>query len=208
MTPIIDAITRRPLGLTCGVLLLALTLPLQGCAPLIVGGVLVGATATMHDRRSPQVILEDQQIEFEAMSALVRNTDVRDHTQLSVTSYNRTLLITGTAQSLELAERATALVSVIPKVQRVVDEIQVRAPLDIRRQAEDAFISTRVNAELFKVRLPDFDPTRVKVVTSDAVVYLMGLVTPEEAEAAAETARYVPGVQRVVKLFEYITPSA
>lgn len=197
-------IQRRPAGRIAWIaLLLAGTLVLPGCAPLIVGGAVVGA-ATIHDRRPAAVVFDDQQIELEAMSALLSNTEIRSRSQISVTSYNRTLLMTGNADTTEIAEQATALTSRIPKVQRVVDEVRVGTRLDLARQAEDTYLTARVKADLVGIKLPGFDPTRVKVVTNDGVVYLMGLLSPEEADAAAERASYVPGVQRVVKLFEYI----
>jgi osmotically-inducible protein OsmY len=199
---IVRSIARQRLA-GPGLLLLGATL-VAGCAPILIGGAAVGAAATVHDRRPGNVILDDQQIELEAMSALLRNADIRNRSQISATSYNRTLLLTGNADTTEVGQEAAAAVSRIGKVQRVVDEVTVGPRLDFQRQAEDSYITARVKADLIGVRLPGFDPTRVKVVTNDGVVFLMGLVSPAEADAAAEKARYVPGVQRVVKLFEYI----
>jgi osmotically-inducible protein OsmY len=193
--------TRRLVPLI--LLLLGATLS-SGCTPILIGGAAVGAAATLHDRRSASVILDDQQIELEAMSALLRNAAVRDRSQISVTSYNRTLLLTGNADTTEITQEAASSVSRIGKVQRVVDEVTVGPRLDMKRQAEDTYITARVKADLIGVRLPGFDPTRVKVITNDGVVFLMGLVSPAEADAAAEKASYVPGVKRVVKLFEYV----
>ena len=70
--------------------------------------------------------------------------------------------------------------------------------------AHDAYLTAKVKLELLNISLPSFDPTRVKVVTELNVVYLMGLVTQEEAAAVVEKARYIKGVERVVKIFEYI----
>jgi osmotically-inducible protein OsmY len=193
--------TRRLVPLI--LLLLGATLS-SGCTPILIGGAAVGAAATLHDRHSASVILDDQQIELEAMSALLRNAAVRDRSQISVTSYNRTLLLTGNADTTEITQEAASSVSRIGKVQRVVDEVTVGPRLDMKRQAEDTYITARVKADLIGVRLPGFDPTRVKVITNDGVVFLMGLVSPAEADAAAEKASYVPGVKRVVKLFEYV----
>ncbi|WP_245969393.1 BON domain-containing protein [Thiocapsa rosea] len=193
----------QPRRSAAALLLLGATL-LSGCAPMLIGAAAVGTAATVHDRRPASVIFDDQQIELEAMTALLRNSGVRDRSQISATSYNRTLLLTGNADTTEVGQEAAALVSRIGKVQRVVDEVRVGPRLDMRRQAEDTFITGRVNTDLIGVRLPGFDPTRVKVVTNDGEVFLMGLVSPAEAEAAAEKASYVPGVKRVVKLFEYV----
>ncbi len=188
---------------TAAALLLLGAALLSGCAPMLFGAAAVGTAATVHDRRPANVILDDQQIELEAMSALLGNADIRNRSQISATSYNRTLLLTGSADTTEVAQEAAAAVSRIGKVQRVVDEVKVGPRIDFQRQAQDSYITARVKADLIGVRLPGFDPTRVKVVTNDGVVFLMGLLSPAEADAAAEKARYVPGVQRVVKLFEY-----
>lgn len=189
------------------VILLSGAVSLSGCVPLIIGGVAVGATVTMHDRREPDAILDDQRIELEAMGALIQNAAVRDRSQISVTSYNRTALLTGNADTSEIAEQANTLVSRVAKVKQVIDEVKVGPRLDLTRQTEDTYLTARVKTDLLGVKLPGFDPTRVKVVTSDAVVYLMGIVSPDEADAAATKASYVPGVQRVVKLFEYTETS-
>lgn len=199
---VVRSIARQ--GRTAAALLLLGATLLSGCAPMLFGAAAVGAAATVHDRRPANIILDDQQIELEAMSALIRNAEIRGRSQISVTSYNRTLLLTGNADTTEVGQEAAALVSRIGKVQRVVDEVRVGPRLDIRRQAEDTFITGRVKTDLIGVRLPGFDPTRVKVVTNDGEVFLMGLVSPAEADAAAERASYVPGVKRVVKLFEYV----
>ncbi len=189
---------------TAAALLLFGATLLSGCAPMLFGAAAVGTAATVHDRRPANVILDDQQIELEAMSALIGNAEIRGRSQISVTSYNRTLLLTGTADTTEVAQEAATLLSRIGKVQRVVDEIRVGPRLDLTRQAQDTYITGRVKTDLIGVKLPGFDPTRVKVVTNDGVVFLMGLVNPTEADAAAEKASYVPGVKRVVKLFEYV----
>ncbi|EGV19563.1 BON domain-containing protein [Thiocapsa marina] len=198
----LHSVTRQRLA-AAGLLLLGATL-LSGCAPMLFGAAAVGTAATVHDRRPANVIFDDQQIELEAMSALLGNAEIRGRSQISATSYNRTLLLTGTADTTEVAQEAAALLSRIGKVQRVVDEIKVGPRLDLNRQAQDTYITGRVKTDLIGVQLPGFDPTRVKVVTSDGVVFLMGLVNPSEADAAAEKASYVPGVKRVVKLFEYV----
>ena len=181
---------------------------LTGCAPVLIGGVAVGAAATWHDRRSYDVIFDDQQIELAAQTALLRDSAVRGQSRIAVTSFNRTVLLTGQADSTEIAKQAAEIVSRVTKVQRVIDEVTVGPSIGLSRQTEDVSVTARVKTALINVRLSGFDPTRVKVVIENAVVYLMGLVTPAEAEAATEEVRYVPGVERVVRLFEYIDEQA
>ncbi|AHF04888.1 transporter [Marichromatium purpuratum 984] len=190
--------TRRAATLA---LVLASSL-LGGCGALVVGGITVGAAA-LYDRRPYYVVIDDQQIEMNAISAIQQDRELQDHARISVTSYNYTVLLTGQAERAELAQRAADKVRRLAKVQRVVDEITIGPRVSLARKSEDAYLTSRVKLALTKVDLEDFDATRVKVISEDGVVYLMGLVSPAEADAATEKARYVRGVKRVVKLFEY-----
>ncbi|MGE5153262.1 MAG: BON domain-containing protein [Bdellovibrio bacteriovorus] len=184
--------------------ILACALLLNGCAALVVGGAAVGTAAVIHDRRDYTDIIKDQEIEISATRALAKDSLVSG-SRISATSYNRKVLLTGQARSPEVAARATELVSAIPKVELVIDEVVVGPNVSFTQQSQDTWITSQAKLALAKVKSPDFDPTRVKVVTEDSVVFLMGLVSPEEGDAAAEQVRFVPGVNRVVKLFEYPT---
>jgi osmotically-inducible protein OsmY len=181
---------------------LACALLLNGCAALVVGGAAVGTAAVIHDRRDYTDIIKDQEIEIAAARALGKDGLVSG-SRISVTSYNRKVLLTGQARSSEVAARATELVSAIPKVDLVIDEVAIGPNVSATQMSQDTWITSQAKLALAKVKSPDFDPTRVKVVTEDSVVFLMGLVSPEEGDAAAEQVRFVPGVKRVVKLFEY-----
>lgn len=187
-------------------LCLAATL-LQGCAPLVVGGAAVGVSM-IHERRSATTIIEDEHIELVGMSLIHNNPEIRDGSRIAVTSYNHVVLLTGQADSDEISGRLADLISRQPKVRRVINEVTVGPRASFARESEDALVTSRVKVELIKIAIPDFDPTRVKVVTEAGTVFLMGLLTPEEAEAVVERARNVPGVEKVVKIFEYIDPSA
>ena len=178
---------------------------LNGCAALVIGGAAVGTAVVVHDRRDYMDIVKDQEIEISAYSALGKDPLVKG-SRISVTSYNRKVLLTGQARSPEVAARATELVSGIPKVDLVIDEVAIGPKVSATRMSQDTWITSQAKLALAKVKSPDFDPTRVKVVTEDSVVFLMGLVSPEEGDAAAEQVRFVPGVSRVVKLFEYREP--
>jgi osmotically-inducible protein OsmY len=194
-----DARMRRLIPV---LLLAGATLLTGGCAVAVLGGAAVGASA-LYDRRTAEIVVEDERLEFTARNALRQDPSIRGHASIAVTSYNRTLLLTGQADSGEVARQAAAVVSRLPTTQKVVDEITIGPAIDIARESEDAYLTSRAKVALASVRLPDFNPTRVKVVTENGVVYLMGLVSPEEADAATEEVRYVRGVERVVKLFEY-----
>jgi osmotically-inducible protein OsmY len=178
---------------------------LQGCAPAVVAGIAVGASV-VHERRDAGTVWEDEQIELQAMADFHNDPTLKKQARVSITSYNHVALLTGQARTEEVRQRAADKVSRLPKVRRVVNEISVGPFASLARESEDTLITSRVKFELTHIDLPGFDPTRVKVVTEAGVVYLMGLVSTEEAEASVEKARYVSGVQKVVKIFEYVVP--
>ena len=186
------------------ILLACAPLLLQACAPAVVVG---GGTAAMavHDRRTAGDFIEDQNIEFKAYNRISADKELSSRSHISVTSYNRVVLLTGQTPTPELRARAEELVRGIRNVRRVHNELTIAAPNSLGVRSTDTWITTKVKTALFRIdKLPDFDPTRVKVVTENGTVYLMGLLTPEEAEAVVDVVRQIKGVQRVVKIFEYI----
>ena len=188
-------------------LVFALSQPLlQGCAPAVVTGVAVGASV-IHDRRDATTVVDDQRIELQAMADYFNDPKIGNRSRISATSYNYVVLLTGQAETDEVRQIAADKVSRLSKVRRVVNEVSVGPSASLTWQSEDTLITSRVKLDLTRIDLPGFDPLRVKVVTEDGIVYLMGLVSEEEADAAVEKARYVPGVKKVVKVFEYVNSS-
>lgn len=187
-----------------GALALALALALSGCAGILVGGAATGVSM-VHDRRTAGAVVDDQTIELKLYDAL--NRQLPPGNRISVTSYNGAVLLSGEAVSEEARQRAGVIASHFnpPPVRMAHNELVVGAPSPLSVQSNDALLTTKVKAALFQINtIPDFDPTRVKVVTDRGVVYLLGLVRPNEADAAAGVVSQVGGVQRVVTLFEYI----
>ncbi len=178
---------------------------LQGCVALVAGGVLVGADA-VHDRRPAGVVARDRNIQLTAFDAINRHNElVRDDNNVKVVVYNGVMLIAGQVRSAQLKQLAQQTVADIDGVTRLVNEIEVTdEPQGFWRRRQDNTITARVKTGLLNITsLPGFDPTRVNVTTSHHVVYLMGLVSHEEAEAAADVARDTGDVIKVVKVFEY-----
>ena len=184
-------------------LLMATLMLAQGCTAVIVGGAATGA-AVIHDRRSAGVVLDDQTIEVKAIASIEDDDELGDHSNISATSYNHVVLLTGQAESAVLRQRAADIAGRIWPVKRVVNEVVIGPSVSLAQKGEDSWITSKVKLELLKVDLESFDASRVKVVTENNVVYLMGLVTAAEAAAAVEKARWVDGVTKVVKVFEYI----
>lgn len=176
---------------------------LSGCAAAVVGGVATGASV-IHDRRSTGVVIDDQEIELHAMKINHDHPEINQHSNISVTSYNLTVLMTGQAESSQVVSQFADLVSRLPRVKKIHNEVIIGAEITFSENTNDAYLTSRVKLALFDVDLAGFDPSRIKVVTSDSRVYLMGLVTRAEGEAASDKARFVSGVKHVVKVFEYI----
>lgn len=176
---------------------------LTGCATAVVGGVAAGV-AVVHDRRSPGVVIDDQAIEVDAMRIKQEHPEISDRSNISVTSYNLVVLLTGQAESSQVVQQYADLISRLPRVRKIHNEVLIGAERTFTETTNDVYLTSRAKLALFNVEVPEFDPTRVKVVTSQGTVYLMGLVTRQEGQAASDQVRFVSGVKHVVKVFEYI----
>ena len=183
--------------------LLAISLVDGGCAPVLVGGAATTASVA-HDRRTTGSVIEDQAIEMRISSALSDDAAIDDQTHINVTSYDAIVLLSGEAPDDALRERAGQIARDDEKARRVHNEIRIAAPSAMMTRMSDGWTTTKVKSSLFGVKLDGFDPTRVKVVTENGTVFLMGLLTEQEGSAVTEQARQVSGVQRIVKLFEYL----
>jgi osmotically-inducible protein OsmY len=179
-------------------LLVAAAPLLQGCFPLAVTG--MGAAALMAtDRRTTGTYIEDESIEWRALARL--RQDSRG-AHVNATSFNRRVLLTGQAPTEEERKRIEDVVRSIPNVTDVTNEIQVGTVSTLTSRGNDALVTSNVKARM--VNSARFSPNHVKVVTENGVVYLMGLVTAAEGDAAVEIARNTQGAGRVVKVFEYV----
>ena len=153
------------------------------------------------DRRSPGIYIEDESIEWRAFDRL-RHGFEGGH--INVTSYNRRVLLTGEAPTEEMKRKAEEAIRGIANVREVVNELKVAAASSLAARGNDALITSNVKA-LMVNNGNRFSPTHIKVLTEANAVYLMGLVTAAEGEAAADIARRAQGVSRVVKVFEYVS---
>jgi len=173
---------------------------LHGCAAVVVGGAATG-TAVALDRRTAGVFVGDQEIELRAMNRLGEAFPEKTG-KISVTSYNRQVLLTGQVPDETTRSRATEVVKGVPDVRTVFNELGISGVTSYTSRANDTTITGNVKARLLRdERVPG---TQIKVVTEAGVVYLMGLVTQAEAETATEIARTSSGVTKVVTLFEYV----
>ena len=174
---------------------------LSACAPLLVGGAVMGGTLMYADRRTSGTQIEDQAIEIKAASR-IRET-LGDRIHINVTSYNRQVLLTG--EALTDADKATAeqVAQRVENVRNVVNELGVMGASSLTSRSSDTILSGKVKASLVDAK--DLLSNAFKVVTERGTVYLLGRVTEREANRASDVARSVSGVQRVVRVFELIS---
>jgi osmotically-inducible protein OsmY len=189
---------RRPMAAALWVL--AAALPLGGCAPLLLGGAMVGGTLVATDRRTTGIQLEDESIELKA-AARVRGLATLG--QVSVTSYNRILLLTGEVPSEREKQAVEQAVAGVENVRNVVNELAVTSNSRLGERSNDAWITTKIKASMVDAK--DLQANAYKVVVDRGIVYLMGRVSEREATRGAELARAIPGVQKVVRVFELMS---
>ncbi|MEO7055849.1 MAG: BON domain-containing protein [Caldimonas sp.] len=180
---------------------LAASALLTGCAPLIVGGVVVGGAMVATDRRTSGSQVDDEVIELKAKGRM--GDALGDRARVSTTSYNRMVLLTGEVPTEADKITAEQVVARVDNVQSVVNELRVGPLNTFGERTKDVFITTKVKASLFDAK--DVFANSIKVVTHRGVVYLMGRVTEREAVRASEVARGVSGVSKVVRVFEILT---
>ncbi len=173
---------------------------LQGCVPLIIGAGVGAGVMVADDRRTSATMLEDQTIEIKAANLVKERFG--DDAQIGVTSFNRYVLLTGNAPSEEVKTDVGLLVLEVPNVRNIQNELEVSGSGSLMSRGNDGLLSTRVKGRL--VQNKEVGANHVKVVTESGTVYLMGLVTRAEAEEAAQTAATTGGVEKVVKVFEYL----
>ena len=181
-----------------------LALQLQACVEMAVVG--VGAAAMVSDdRRSVGAQTEDKDIDLRGGSRV--SDRFGDKVHINVTSYNRNVLLTGEAPDADTKTQIEKITRELPNVRGVINEIQIAGISTYSARGNDSYLTSKVKAR-FVDNGGSFSANQVKVVTENGVVYLMGLVTRKEAEAAVEIARTTGGVQKVVRVFEYIEPPA
>ncbi|NMG64955.1 BON domain-containing protein [Azoarcus indigens] len=197
-TSLRPANSRRTLLLA---LLAASSLPLlQGCFPVVAGGAVAGA-AIATDRRTSGAYVEDQGIEWKTSSRLSERFG--DAIHINVTSYNRNVLLTGEVPNETIRAEIERIAAGVENVRGIINEAVVAGNSSLTARGNDTLITSNVKARF--VDSQRFSANHVKVVTEANVVFLLGLVTRAEADAASEIARTSQGVRKVVRVFEYIS---
>lgn len=176
---------------------------LQGCELAVIGAAGGAAYSIVEDRRSSGVQIDDETIQLRVQSRV--SDRFGDKVHLTVTSFNRMALLTGEAPDESSRAEIAKIVEGVPNVRAITNEVQIAIPTPRASRINDELITSKVKGRL--IDSGKASPVHVKVVTEAGVVYLMGVVTEQEAADAVDIARTTSGVRKVVKIFEYCKTS-
>lgn len=182
-------------------LLTCCLLALSGCGSLL-ASMQKGEIGDHPSERTLGQLIEDDNIETKATVNIHAENEAYDDAHLVLVSYNGFVLLSGQVNDEVLKAEATKVVRKIKGVRRIYNELEIGPPSSVITRTRDTWITTNIKSRL--LGSSDIQGTRVKVVTENGVVYLMGLVTQKEAEHISDLAASVSGVQRVVRLFELV----
>jgi len=181
-------------------LLLAAFPLLHGCAAVAVGGAAATGVMVAQDRRTVGTMTEDEGIELKASSRISER--FKEGVHINVTSYNRAVLLTGEVPDAAARAEIDRITRGVENVRNVYNETIVAGMSSYTARSNDAIITSQVKGRFLDAG--KFNTLHVKVVTENSIVYLMGLVKKQEAADATELARTTSGVQKVVRVFEYL----
>lgn len=189
---------KRPVAtaILCG----AVAISLQGCFEMFVGTAVMGTFAAT-DRRTFGAQTEDKSIMLKGEMRAASLVGNQGH--VSVASFNRKVLLTGEVRDEQMKSAVEREIAGIEGVQSIANELAIAGPANYTSRANDSLITSKVAASFVDAK--DLFANSLKVVTDRGTVYLMGRVTQREGDRAAEVASGVSGVQRVVKVFEYLS---
>ncbi|HQT82339.1 MAG: hypothetical protein B7Z60_03645 [Ferrovum sp. 37-45-19] len=185
-----------------GLLLILFTLPLlQACFPIVATGV-VGTGFVIADRRTSATQLEDQEIEIRANNSI--DEKYNDKVHVVTMSFNRHLLLVGEVPDSQTLNDVVSLAQKTTNVLTVINQLTVGPNLSLSSRAEDAYITSKVKTRFYTDANGTFSPAQINTTTENHVVYLMGILTHNEADSATQIASTTTGVVKVVRVFEYI----
>ncbi|MCF6288620.1 MAG: BON domain-containing protein [Proteobacteria bacterium] len=175
---------------------------LSACAPVLVGGAIVSGISVANDRRSAGQVIDDKIISAHVRKEIRKNITNDKH--IKVMTYNGVVLLVGEAENNSDKIKAEDAAAERNGVIRVINELKESIPTDVKRRTKDSYITSKAKSSLLRVDLEGFNPTRVRIMTTRGIVYLMGKVSKAESNAVVEKIRNLKGVKKVVKVFEYI----
>ncbi|NBH75710.1 MULTISPECIES: division/outer membrane stress-associated lipid-binding lipoprotein [Rodentibacter] len=181
--------------------ILSASILLQGCVAAVLGGAAAG-TKVATDPRTMGTQVDDETLEFKVENALDKDEQIKSEARVNAVSYSARVLLIGQVPSENTKETATGLAKGVDGVVDVYNELRVNPKITIGQISKDSWITTQVKSKMLvddRVKSTD-----VKVITENGEVFLLGNVTQAQADAAAEIASKISGVQKVVKVFKYL----
>lgn len=182
-------------------LILTVAFLISGCGIILVTTAAVSAIDVIRDRREIGTLWDDNKMELSLRQSISKNEQI-DNSNVSVTAFNGIALLTGEVPDQRAIDQILDLAKSHPDASQVINRIELAGKTNLNSRANDSWITGRVKSAM--LTSGTIDATKIKVVTERANVYLMGLVSRSEAEAAVAITRSVPGVVRVIKVFEYL----
>lgn len=178
---------------------MALASQISACVPVVVGGAAAGG-AIAADRRTSGVYVEDENIELKAIKKIMDTLGEAAH--VNITSFKGNVLLTGEVPDMTAKTKAGDIAIATESVRSVTNELTIGPKSSISSRTSDAYLTSKIKTQF--VTENKFQANYVKVVTENSVVYLLGIVSQKEADDAVEIARNTSGVNKVVKVFEYL----
>ena len=174
---------------------------LAGCVPMFAVGTAAGTGAYIsEDRRTSGMFIEDEGIELKGARRI--HQQYGDHVHINVTSYNRIVLLSGEVPTAAIRADVEKLMMGVENVRKIYNELVIAANTTLASRSNDTLITSKVKARFLAER--KFQINHIKIVTENEVVFLLGVVTRQEADNAAQIASSTAGVKKVVKAFEYL----
>ncbi len=173
----------------------------SGCGPTIIAGVSHGSTKLSEDGRTFGSMIDDSSIVIEIDSLFSKDENISDRSHINITSINGIVLLTGETPDIDTRNSILNKVRSVKGVKRTVNEIRIGKPSSLSARSNDSWLTSKVKTKL--VYDKRIDSTKIKVVSENESVFLLGLISYAEAEYVKEATRSVSGIKRVVILFEY-----
>ncbi|EKD70724.1 MAG: hypothetical protein ACD_46C00428G0007 [uncultured bacterium] len=183
------------------IIILSLSLTLQGCIFVVGAAAGAAAVAVVYDHRKIEYTLQDTRIANKISDNLRTVPGIRNDSHIEVTVFNGVVLLTGETPNQEWRQQAEQIAKTTPEVDKVYNQITIQGPTSSLTRTSDSWITTKIRGEMLASK--NLQSSSIKVITENGSVYLMGIVTKEQADMAVDIARQVSGVQRVVKIFQY-----
>lgn len=180
--------------------IIALSLSLQGCFFAVGAAAGAAGVAGIYDHRKVEQIAADQRIGH-SIDQTIRSDPKQASSHIDVTSFNNVVLLTGQTISPTLRQDAERIAKDTANVKKVYNEIAIKGPTSSLTRTSDTWITTKIKTQMLATE--GLKSGSLKVLTENGNVYLMGIVSRDQADIAVEIARQVDGVQRVVKVFQY-----